>query len=284
MANVIYSIYVNIDQVDHDILNEGYPGDTLNKSEKTRQAFQKYYHQLIQCKEEYARNCNAEFILYENLEHYLEFSKYCKDILPSMSKYNIINFYKFYLADQLTPQYDNVLFLDFDVIPHTTENFFDVWDCQNYFNVAVSERDISLERMLRNGRAINFRSPDAKRINSVLLLNEHGYSTDIEAYNTGIMGFSLNVNKQLNYFEDFPSIINDMTNLKNDVSFPENVRGALGWDNETLFGFRSIQHKVPIQELNDRWHCIIEQEYRYTAKLGHYIHKKFELYYERKVR
>ena len=92
MANVIYSIYVNIDKIDHDILNEGYPGDTLNKSEKTRQAFQKYYNHLIQCKEEYARNCNAEFILYENLEHYLEFSKYCKNILPSMSKYNIINF------------------------------------------------------------------------------------------------------------------------------------------------------------------------------------------------
>ena len=37
MANVIYSIYVNIDQADHDIVNEGYPGDSINKSEKTRQ-------------------------------------------------------------------------------------------------------------------------------------------------------------------------------------------------------------------------------------------------------
>ncbi|SVA63506.1 uncharacterized protein METZ01_LOCUS116360 [marine metagenome] len=197
-----------------------------------------------------------------------------------MSKYNIINFYKFYIADQLVEKYDNVLFLDFDVIPHTTENFFDVWDCQNNFVIATSPRDISLEYLIRSGLKINFRSPDAKRINSVLLLNEHGYSTDIEAYNTGIMGFSLKTNNQLNYFDDFSNVINDMSNLKNDESFPENVRGALGWDNETLFGFRSVQHELPIQELDDKWHCIIEQKMRFKARLGHYIHKKFELHWK----
>ncbi len=280
MANVIYSIYVNIDKVDHDILNEGYPGESLNKSEKTQQAFKKYYQRLIDCKVEYAKDCNANFILYESPEHYLEFSDWCKKILPSMSKYNIINFYKFYIADQLVKKYDNVLYLDFDVIPHTTENFFDVWDCQNNFVIATSPRDISLEYLIRSGLKINFRSPDAKRINSVLLLNEHGYSTDIEAYNTGIMGFSLKTNNQLNYFDDFSNVINDMSNLKNDESFPENVRGALGWDNETLFGFRSVQHELPIQELDDKWHCIIEQKMRFKARLGHYIHKKFELHWK----
>ena len=281
MANVIYSIYVNIDQKDHDITHEGYPGDSLSKSERTRQAFKKYYQKLIDCKIDYARNCKADFILYENLQHYLAFSSYCKKILPSMSKYNIINFYKFYIAKELARKYKNVLFLDFDVIPHTEENFFDVWDCQNNFVIATSPRgDISLDYLIRSGLEIHFRSPDAKRINSVLLLNEHGYSTDIEAYNTGIMGFSLKTNSQLNYFKDFSDIIKDMTNLKNDTSFPENVRGALGWDNETLFGFRSIQNDLPIQELDDRWHCIIEHKPRFKARLGHYIHKKFELYWK----
>tara|TARA_B100001250_G_C19776930_1_gene780009 strand:- start:718 stop:1560 length:843 start_codon:yes stop_codon:yes gene_type:complete len=280
MADLIYSIYVNIDQADHDIVNEGYPGDSINKSEKTRQTFQKYYHQLVECKENYARDCNAEFVLYEDIDHYIEFSDWCKAIKPSMSKYNIINFYKFYIAEQVVEKYDNVLFLDFDVIPHTKENFFEVWDCQNNFVIATSERDFSLDFLLRTGRNIHFRSPDAKRINSVLLLNEHGYSTDIEAYNTGIMGFSLKTNSQLNYFKDFSDIINDMTNLKNDDSFPENIRNALGWDNETLFGFRSVQHDLPIQELDDKWHCIIEQRPRFKARLGHYIHKKFELHWK----
>ena len=211
MANVIYSIYVNIDQKDHDITHEGYPGDSLSKSERTRQAFKKYYQKLIDCKVEYAKVCNAEFILYEDIEHYLEFSEGCKSILPSMSKYNIINFYKFYIADQLVEKYDNVLFLDFDVIPHTEENFIDVWDCQNNFVIATSPRsEISLDYLIRSGLEIHFRSPDAKRINSVLLLNEHGYSTDIEAYNTGIMGFSLKTNSQLNYFKDFSDIIKDI--------------------------------------------------------------------------
>ena len=281
MANVIYSIYVNIDQKDHDITHEGYPGDSLSKSERTRQAFKKYYQKLIDCKVEYAKVCNAEFILYENIEHYLEFSEGCKSVLPSMSKYNIINFYKFYIADQLVEKYDNVLFLDFDVIPHTEESFFDVWDCQNNFVIATSPRsEISLDYLIRSGLEIHFRSPDAKRINSVLLLNEHGYSTDIEAYNTGIMGFSLKTNSQLNYFKDFSDIIKDKSNLKNDTSFPVNVRGALGWDNETLFGFRSVQHELPIQELDDKWHCIIEQKMRFKARLGHYIHKKFELHWK----
>ena len=42
--------------------------------------------------------------------------------------YEIVNFYKIYLLDKLAEEYDEILYLDFDAIPVTNDNFFEYWD------------------------------------------------------------------------------------------------------------------------------------------------------------
>ena len=47
---------------------------------------------------------------------------------PYLTMYNIINFYKIHLMYELGLKYDEILFLDFDVVPMKNENFFELWD------------------------------------------------------------------------------------------------------------------------------------------------------------
>ena len=47
---------------------------------------------------------------------------------PYLTTYNIVNFYKIHLLYELAKQYDEVLYLDFDVVPMQDVDFFEHWD------------------------------------------------------------------------------------------------------------------------------------------------------------
>ena len=47
---------------------------------------------------------------------------------PYLTTYNIVNFYKIHLLYKLAQEYDEVLYLDFDVVPMKSDNFFERWD------------------------------------------------------------------------------------------------------------------------------------------------------------
>jgi len=47
---------------------------------------------------------------------------------PEFTGYEVINFYKIHLLNELAKEYDEILYLDFDAIPLTNESFFESWD------------------------------------------------------------------------------------------------------------------------------------------------------------
>lgn len=65
----------------------------------------------------YAKIINVDYISYDQIKEW-------KDI----PFYDCINYCKYYYAQQLCENYDEVLYLDLDVIPDTKENFFDEFD------------------------------------------------------------------------------------------------------------------------------------------------------------
>ena len=65
----------------------------------------------------------AEFRLYENDTFYQKFKNKFQGY-----EFDIINLYKIHLWEELGKTYDNVLYFDFDVIPNTTESFFEKFD------------------------------------------------------------------------------------------------------------------------------------------------------------
>ena len=112
----VYSIYVSL---------QGY----RNKFE----AFQKYYSKIIVAHKKYADLINADYILFETLPD--------ADVFEQLiiSNYDKINFSKYYYAEQLCPKnYDEILYIDFDIIPNTKDNFFEVFNVNEYIPVKAT--------------------------------------------------------------------------------------------------------------------------------------------------
>jgi len=112
MKNIIYSIYIENNEPN---LNE--------KHQFTKTQLAKHYQKLIDVKKEYAKHCNAEYRLYENDTYWQKFKKKFNGY-----QFDIINLYKIHLWEELGKEYDNVLYFDFDVVPNTTESFFEKFD------------------------------------------------------------------------------------------------------------------------------------------------------------
>lgn len=99
MKNLIFSIYKPVD-VDRKF---------TAKQTNTIKQFEKYFDKLISNKEEYAKLIGAEFKL----------------VTPKESSFDNINFEKLFLLDKFADDYDNVLYLDLDVVINTNTSFFE---------------------------------------------------------------------------------------------------------------------------------------------------------------
>ena len=97
--------------------------DTL-KEKNNLISFMEYKQDLLKCKQEYAKKCDADWIFFDKIGYVQSFQK--KFSINTI--YDAINLYKIYMFEELGKKYDNVLYLDFDVIPKTDKNFFDEVD------------------------------------------------------------------------------------------------------------------------------------------------------------
>ena len=111
MKRCIYSIYVPLQNY-------------RNKFEP----FQKYYSKIINAHTQYADSINVDYRL-------------CKTLPTALfhtPTYDQINFGKYLYAKELCKEYDEVLYIDFDVIPNTKENFFEVFNISDYIPVRAT--------------------------------------------------------------------------------------------------------------------------------------------------
>jgi hypothetical protein len=101
----------------------------LQKYRNKHGAFQAYYSKIITAHKKYANLINADYVLFEKLPE--------MDQIPSnVSYYDKINFSKYYYAEELCQtNYDEILYIDFDVIPNTKDNFFTVFNVNEYVAV-----------------------------------------------------------------------------------------------------------------------------------------------------
>ena len=68
-----------------------------------------------------------------------------KSKYPFLTTYNIINFYKIFLLYKFSSKYDQILYLDFDVVPNTKENFFEVFDLSK--GIAIANNNDKVARI-----------------------------------------------------------------------------------------------------------------------------------------
>ena len=306
MKRVIFSLYIDIpkddlDLFDSNILKEG----QIPTNHRTKDQFKIHYGDLIATKEIYANKIGADFRMFEYDTDWIIYSEKMKAEYPYLTAYNIVNFYKIHLLYELSKEYDEILYLDFDVVPMKYDNFFEHWDLTKGIAVLNNNSKVNtIEEVTNTSQTI--RSPSSKYYNAQAMLFELGLSTKNDVINTGIIGINKDHLQKLNYFGKFEEDLTLMKHLakQSDTEvvevkgrleirevnekyltniFPEKVRQYFGWDNETLFSVKLKVNKVPVQWLDDKWHYFLYNQGFIPKEtiLCHTINKDFNLVWRR---
>ena len=289
MKRIIYSIFIQIPNDDLD-WQPPYPGETESKNDKANRVFLQNHEWLSAMQKGYADVCNVEYRQYTRDEEYLKFEKWYKDNHPDVTVWNIVNFYKIHLMYKLAEEFDEVLYLDIDVVPISNQNFFDNVDLNNGIaifqndpkvNASISSiRDQTNWRETQDKSSHSSRSPAAKYWNAIALLLNEGEDPKNFVYNTGIVSVNKEYLDKLAYFEDHDYWLETMSELRNekDSMYPLWIQEIFGWDNETLWSVKNKIHEVPNIWLTEEWHHFMDTDC-YVPKntnLIHVINKEFE--------
>jgi hypothetical protein len=274
MKRIIYSLYIDVPE-DEFV-------DNTETNLNTKKQFKDNYIKLLANKQWYSDQINVDFKLFE-YDDYKEYYNYFKNKYPYITTYNIINFYKLHLLCELSKSYDEILYLDFDVVCLTNENFFETWNLNKgicvYNNSSLVK---TIEAVTERSQTI--RSPTSKYYNAQAMLIEKGLNPKNKVINTGIIGANREHINQLKYFENFDDDLNIMTQLKSNYDiFPKKIIDFFGYDNETLFSVKLNEHKVPVQWLDNHWHYFFDTQgfIPKETKFVHTINKKFDVVWRR---
>lgn len=266
---VIYSFYIEI------------PNDLLVSHHESNVKFIDNYKWLLERQKQYAKDIGVDYIHFTYSKEFTDYQLWFNNHYPDVSHYNIVNFYKIHLMYELAKDYDEILYMDMDVIPVTQLNFFDEWDLSKgpaiMAGTSENQQSLHLRNTITNTHSV--RSPMAKLWNSKCMLSELDFNIkQPEVFNTGIVGINTEFLKQLGYFDDFNESLNMMTEMIDDDFYPESIRYMFGYDNETLWGVKTYINNVEWQLLGNEWHYFMDKwsYIKNDTKFIHCVSKDFE--------
>jgi hypothetical protein len=278
MKRIIYSIYVDIPIAEHYGKSKN-RNDSVEKASVTVNAFKEHYDRLVASKKDYADSINIPFKMYEYDEQYKTFEKNFAKDFPEFTGYEVINFYKIHILNELAKDYDEILYLDFDAIPLTKDNFFDAWDLSK--GICVLDNNDAVIHNIRVNHSI--RSPSAKYYNCQAMLIDGGYPHRNDVINTGIIGARKEDIIKLDFFGGFRHIIDLMTSLRSKGYreaglYPQNIIDMFRYDNETIFSYKVQVNDVNVQWFDTEWHYFFDKQKFIPdqTKIVHAICKDFD--------
>ena len=288
MANrIIFTVHVDIDEANLDnpggfSLKTGEQFQTT-KSLDTKNALNVWAGDLIKNQSQYAMKIGADYVVRQNDKDYRDFHNMVAEQHPQISEYDVINFYKHWLMSFYADRYDEVCYVDLDVVFNTEDNIFEAHDIHNKFACRESNDEAEFGKKLPAplyDRCI--RNPASKYWNAFAMLLDSGLSraeADTDVFNTGIMIASADLVKKLDYFGNLNQVLEDMEYLKTDTTiFHPNIVRSFNYDNETVFAYKRVVNSVDIEYIHQCWHYILQEGTVIDpdAKVYHVIHKRFE--------
>lgn len=295
---LIFSVYIDIDKKNLEP-NDSYWNDTIPKSHRTKLELTKFKQRLVQCKQQYAEQCGADFVLFEQDQLYDSFLK----TYSHQYEFDAINFYKLFLLEHTSKSYDAVLYLDLDVVPNTDLSFFDHFDMNsiNAFAVDSSKEKIWrkpwLESIQNNtmtfdqvvqtflGRQNMYVKNQCK--NAMLAQNFVAGSEYL--INTAITGGSSEIIQQCKIFEQWDQHMQTFNDCKQEKFFGKQLTELFFPNNEAFFSYIIENRNIPFNNITQDWHYMIMPNKNHhlgpaffdyvnikKSKMLHVIDKKFE--------
>ena len=278
MKNIIYSIYIE--------------NNESNLSEKhlfTKTQLEKHLDKLIDVKKEYAKHCNAKFVLYENDTHYQKFRKKYEGL-----EFDVINLYKIYLWERLGKEYDNVLYLDLDVIPNTTESFFETFNmnkiCVYAPNATIETWSQKDQKNYKKGKVdfetiISHKDKYSEYVKAMckkaMLATDNKLDTNYLIANTAVLGANSNAISKLKFTDRLKDMIHTLNIAKEEKLFGEAVSKLFFANNEIFFHYLLDKDNIDWFNLPKEWHTYLMKKDKITSdvksvKMIHLINKRFE--------
>lgn len=250
MKRIIFSIY-----------REDVDKHTSASSYKRNQ-FKKYKEQIIANHKAYAKLCGADYELITDVE----------------SNYDIIQFQKIELCNQFAKKYDEVLYIDFDVIINTDISFFEHFNLNTLcmYNVPV----------IISNKVLSFRESDPKWewhpmdmyvkacAKNAMLQLEGGISTNY-VMNTGVIG----CNKYSISSVDFKECSDIFFEAKKDNIYSNKINRRWIPNNEVYISYMVEKYNLPYTNISLQWNFILDDTYKDVsagAYFYHVVNKEFK--------
>lgn len=284
---VIFSIYIEIPEALLDETgyskNAEFNSHRADRAGETKDKLQAYKNRLMWTQKWYADCCDADYRLYVYDKDFLEYYRYCRSIHDKLPMYHIVNYYKNHLLQELAKRYDEVFYMDIDIIPRTEENIFECHDMKKIWGKSNNDlADWSKHYDLTKYSSCD-RNPGIKYWNCYALLLEHGFNPENDVINTGtVLGGKKAINS-MNWQGEFEGLILKLKDLQENPAtiFPEALHARFAFDNETMFSYLVQTKKLKYASLDDTWHGRLPDDGVNPAhKIIHAINKKFELIWD----
>ena len=227
--------------------------------------FNKFKPKLIQCKNDYAKKCNADFVLHE---------------VP-ITDYNSLQFEKIIQLEKYADEYDEILYLDFDVIPaNYARNIFDHVDTSK-IGMHPLKRDLKHGKLRSalNGSWINNQNVFVKTCAKKSMLLLDGINGNDHLYNTGVVIGNSEIIKTINFSNQLDDLHDLLDEAKEDSLYPKEISDHFYYNNEVYMSYLVERDNIPHVDLTMNWNFIIDHVQTYPNSAGelmHYVRKEFE--------
>jgi len=284
---VIFSIYIEIPEA---LLDEtGYSKHAEKNTHRgerageTKDKLKAYKNRLMWNQKWYADQCDADYHMYTYDKQFLEYYRYCKGVHDKLPMYHIVNYYKNHLLQELAKTYDEVFYMDIDIIPRTKDNIFEVHNMNKLW--AKNNNDLAEWSKHYDLTKYNScdRNPGIKYWNCYALLVQNGHDPENDVINTGTVIGGKKAIMAMNWQGEFEGLVADMLKLQEDEAtmFPEALHSRFAFDNETMFSYLVKTKKLKYDTLDDIWHGRLPDDgVDPRHKIIHAINKKFELIWD----
>ena len=271
MKRVIFTTYDDIEKEQDQWSANYFATESVNE----------YFDRLISNKEEYANSLiNVEFKFYHNT---------MKDFDVNLDlEFTTANIYKHHIMAELAEEYDEVMYVDMDVIFNTEKNVFDELDLSKGIHIQVQTDEVTCKDIEGvKFENIGNRSPTLKYHITKDLLGGGGN----HVMNTGIMIAKSEHIKQIKLIERLPDIIeriNTMRLLGVDSDEYKFLRMYYYPNNESVFSYIMESTDIPYEIMDERWHKIIKEKPQPldwdNIEIAHFVNKKFSTFFQDKTK
>jgi len=243
--------------------------DKLNKhtsvSDYKQQQFLKYKDRIIAAHKSYAKLCNADYELLTSIE----------------TNYDELQFNKLIKLEELSNIYDEIVYIDFDIVPQNNKSIFDSFDLNHICAYSIPS-PIPYDKLRFRMQDDNWHKMDmytktcAK--NAMLLLDDIN-GTD-NCINTGVVAANKKSIEALRFHENLTHCKNQLDMAIADNLYPKEIHKRWTYNNEVFVSYLIERYNIPYINIGIQWNFILDHispQPSAAAYLIHHVNKEFEL-------